>query len=153
MMERTYENLILKYSDSADEETMKKITCLTNEFIEKPYSKEDFLDKIEDELCYFLSDKEAKKCVDAMENEDPNHPKGGKWSKEQTLKAFEEMNYPTETLRFSPNGVFYACNMVYSDFYPMYKENEKAYFEHAYLFLKDKDYKGKYSKEKWYARK
>lgn len=47
-----------------------------------------------------------------------------------------------------------ALGMVYSDFYKMYKDEEdEKYFEHAYLFLCDKDYKGRYAKEKWYARK
>ena len=50
-------------------------------------------------------------------------------------------------------NVIWAMNMVYSDFFPMYKDDVKKYVEHAYLFLNDKDYSGKYSKEKWYAKK
>lgn len=153
MEERTYESLVMKYSEKADREDMIKLTKMTSEFVEKPYSKEEFLDKIEDELCYFLSEKEAKRHVEALQNEDPAYPKGGKWTKEQALKAFESMDYPTETKMYSENGVYYACNMVYSDYFPMYKDNDQAYIEQAYLFLKDKDYKGKYAKEKWYARK
>lgn len=76
---------------------------------------------------------------------------GEKW---QTLQAFEQMGYPKSSDRYSENGVYFACNMVYSDFYKMYKDEEdEKYFEHAYLFLCDKDYKGRYAKEKWYARK
>lgn len=41
----------------------------------------------------------------------------------------------------------------YSDFFPMYKDDVSKYVEHAYLFLNDKDFKCKYSKEKWYAKK
>lgn len=42
---------------------------------------------------------------------------------------------------------------IYSDFFPMYKDDVSKYVEHAYLFLNDKDFKCKYSKEKWYAKK
>lgn len=50
-------------------------------------------------------------------------------------------------------NVIWAMNMVYSDFFPMYKDDVSKYVEHAYLFLNDKDFKCKYSKEKWYAKK
>lgn len=50
-------------------------------------------------------------------------------------------------------NVIWAMNMVYSDFHPLHKDDVKKYVEHAYLFLNDKDYSGKYSKEKWYAKK
>lgn len=81
------------------------------------------------------------------------HPKGEKWNKETVLKVFADAGHPTSNARYSENGVYYAMNMVYSDFFPMYKDDVSKYVEHAYLFLNDKDYKGKYSKEKWYAKK
>lgn len=154
MRERTYESIVMKYKDKATEDDMIRLTKLTSEFVEDPYDKDEFLDKVEDDLCYFLSEKEAKHYVSLMENDDPNLPRGQKWTKEQTLQAFEQMGYPKSSDRYSENGVYFACNMVYSDFYKMYKDEEdEKYFEHAYLFLCDKDYKGRYAKEKWYARK
>lgn len=152
-MEKTYEDLVLEYYKKLSPEDMVRLTKLTSNFIEKPYNKEEFLADIEDEFCYFLSYREAKKCVDKMENDDPKLPRGQKWSKEETLEAFESAGYPIENTRYSENGVYYACNMVYSDFYNMYKDDIAKYIEHAYYFLNDKDYKGKFSKEKWYARK
>lgn len=55
--------------------------------------------------------------------------------------------------KYSENGVYWAMNMVYSDFHPLHKDDVSKYIEHAYLFLNDKDYSGKYAKEKWYAKK
>lgn len=153
MEERTYESIVMKYKDTATTEDMIRLTKLTNDFVEDPYDRDEFLDKVESELCYFLTEKEAKYYVDMMENENPSHPKGGKWTKAQTLQAFEQMGYPKSSARYSENGVYYACNMVYSDYYPMYEDEDEKYLEHAYLFLNDKDYKGHHSKEKWYARK
>lgn len=84
---------------------------------------------------------------------DKEHPKGEKWNKETVLKVFADAGHPTSNARYSENGVYWAMNMVYSDFFPMYKDDVSKYVEHAYLFLNDKDYSGKYSKEKWYAKK
>lgn len=79
--------------------------------------------------------------------------RGEKWNKETVLKVFADAGHPTSNARYSENGVYWAMNMVYSDFFPMYKDDVSKYVEHAYLFLNDKDYSGKYSKEKWYAKK
>ena len=89
----------------------------------------------------------------ALINESKEHPKGERWDKETVLKVFSEAGYPTSNAKYSENGVYWAMNMVYSDFFPMYKDDVSKYIEHAYLFLNDKDYSGKYSKEKWYAKK
>lgn len=67
--------------------------------------------------------------------------------------GMSESRYPTSNAKYSENGVYWAMNMVYSDFHPLHKDDVKKYVEHAYLFLNDKDYSGKYSKEKWYAKK
>lgn len=100
-----------------------------------------------------LTDKEAKSIVDKMENESREHPMGERWDKETTLKVFSDAGHPLSNERYSENGVYWAMNMVYSDFFPMYKDDVSKYVEHAYLFLNDKDYSGKYAKEKWYAKK
>lgn len=100
-----------------------------------------------------LTEREAKEVVEKMENESKEHPKGEKWNKETVLKVFADAGHPTSNARYSENGVYWAMNMVYSDFFPMYKDDVSKYVEHAYLFLNDKDYSGKYSKEKWYAKK
>ena len=100
-----------------------------------------------------LTEREAKEVVDKMINESKEHPKGERWDKETVLKVFSEAGYPTSNAKYSENGVYWAMNMVYSDFHPLHKDDVKKYVEHAYLFLNDKDYEGKYSKEKWYAKK
>lgn len=71
MKERTYESIVMKYKDKATEDDMIRLTKLTSEFVEDPYDKDEFLDKVEDDLCYFLSEKEAKHYVSLMENDDP----------------------------------------------------------------------------------
>lgn len=97
--------------------------------------------------------REAKEVVDKMINESKEHPKGERWDKETVLKVFSEAGYPTSNAKYSENGVYWAMNMVYSDFHPLHKDDVSKYIEHAYLFLNDKDYSGKYAKEKWYAKK
>lgn len=154
MKERTYESIVMKYKDKATEDDMIRLTKLTGEFVEDPCDKDEFPDKAEDDLCCFLSEKEAKHYVSLMENDDPSLPGGRKRTKEQTLQAFGQTGYPKSSGRYPENGVYFACNMVCPDFYKMYRDEEdEKYFGHAYLFLCDKDYKGRYAKEKWYARK
>lgn len=88
-----------------------------------------------------------------MLNENPEKPMGEKWDKETTLKVFSDAGHPTHSDRYSENEIYFAMNMAYSDFFPMYGEEVKSYVEHAFLFLNDKDYKGEVSKAKWYAKK
>lgn len=139
-------------------EVADKITDMTDCFIEKmrhkhPEEVEDFLEDIDAEFEFFLDYETAKKVVDNLKNESTEHPKGEKWAKETTLRTFRDMGKPTSSDKYSENGVYFAMNMVYSDFFPMYGDDVRKYVEHAYLFLKDKDYNGRYSKEKWYALK
>nr|DAS78851.1 MAG TPA: hypothetical protein [Caudoviricetes sp.] len=82
-----------------------------------------------------------------------SYDRGQMWNKEEAIKAFTSAGYPQATEKYNEAEVYYTLNMVYSDFYPMYRENLRSYIDHAYLFLTDKDYKGRYSKAKWYARK
>lgn len=154
----TYKRIVYDISEHADKKDMELLTRMTDEFVESmrerhPEKVEMFLEDIEDEFSFFLTDREAKAVVDKMENESKEHPKGEKWNKETVLKVFSDAGHPTSNARYSENGVYWAMNMVYSDFFPMYKDDVSKYIEHAYLFLNDKDYKGKYSKEKWYAKK
>lgn len=154
----TYKRIVYEISEHADKEDMELLTYMTDEFVESmrerhPEKVEMFLESIEDEFSYFLTEREAKAVVDKMENESKEHPKGEKWNKETVLKVFADAGHPLSNARYSENGVYWAMNMVYSDFFPMYKDDVSKYIEHAYLFLNDKDYKGKYAKEKWYAKK
>ena len=64
---------------------------------------------------------------------------GEKWDKATALKAFKDEGHSINTDKYSENGVYYAMNMVYSDYFPMYKDDVEKYVEHAYLFLNDKD--------------
>lgn len=154
----TYKRIIHDISEHADKKDMELLICMTDEFVESmrerhPEKVEMFLENIEDEFSFFLTDREAKEIVDKMENESKEHPKGERWDKETVLKVFADAGHPLSNARYSENGVYWAMNMVYSDFFPMYKDDVSKYVEHAFLFLNDKDYKGKYSKEKWYAKK
>lgn len=149
----TYKEIVKKHIDGSSDEQMHELLCLTSKYIEQPTDKEEFLEKVEAIFNPFLTHEEAKMAVDAMINESKEHPKGEMWTKENTLKAFRDFGYETKSEKYSENGVYYAMNMVYSDFYPMYGEEIKKYVQHAYLFLKDKDFSGHYAKEKWYALK
>lgn len=148
-----YRDIVQTFVD--DDLSMEVLADKTSDFVEMvrdkhPEAVENFLRDLKTEF-YFLSDEEAKKAVDNLRNESAEHPMGEKWNKETALKAFKEEGHPLKTDKYSENGVYYAMNMVYSDFFPMYKDDVEKYVEHAYLFLMDKDYKGKYAKEKWYA--
>lgn len=153
-----YSEIVRETAKTATKEDMELLTDLTDKFVEEmreryPDKADEFLEKINDEFSFFLTDREAKSCVDKMENESKEHPRGERWDKETTLKVFADAGYPTSNSRYSENGVYWAMNMVYSDFFPMYKDDLSKYVEHAFLFLNDKDYTGRYSKEKWYAKK
>lgn len=153
-----YGEIVRQTAKTATKQDMELLTDMTDEFVESmrerhPEKVEMFLEEIEDEFSFFLTEREAKAVVDKMENESKEHPKGEKWNKETVLKVFADAGHPLSNARYSENGVYYAMNMVYSDYYPMYGNNVKMYVEHAYLFLNDKDYKGEYSKEKWSALK
>lgn len=157
MMEK-YKEIVEKVSSKGDKSDMELLACMIGEFIDEmeerhPEKVQNFMLAMEDEFSFFLTDREAKAVVDKMENESKEHPKGEKWNKETVLKVFADAGHPTSNARYSENGVYWAMNMVYSDFFPMYKDDVSKYVEHAYLFLNDKDYSGKYSKEKWYAKK
>lgn len=154
----TYKKIVHEISEHADVNDMELLTCMTDEFVESlrerhPEKVEKFLEAIEDEFSFFLTEREAKEAVDKMLNESKEHPKGERWDKETVLKVFSEAGHPTSNTRYSENGVYWAMNMAYSDFFPMYRDDVSKYVEHAYLFLNDKDYTGKYSKEKWYCKK
>jgi hypothetical protein len=155
---KKFKEVIHKLTETADKHDMERLTCLVDDFVEEvrekqPERAEAFIEEVEEEFNFFLTERESKEAVSKMENESREHPRGEKWNKETTLRAFKEAGYPEQNERYSENGVYWAMNMVYSDFYPMYKDEVSDYVEHAYLFLNDKDYSGKYAKEKWYALK
>ena len=153
-----YGEIVRKASDNATREDMERLTDLTDQFIEDMREKHPeavavFLEAVNEEFNKYLTLEEAKAYVDAMENEDTERPRGQMWNKEEAIKAFTSAGYPQATEKYNEAEVYYTLNMVYSDYYPMYRENLKHYIDHAYLFLNDKDYKGRYSKAKWYAKK
>jgi hypothetical protein len=153
-----YGEIVRKASDNATREDMERLTDLTDQFIEDMREKHPeavavFLEAVNEEFNKYLTLEEAKAYVDAMENEDTERPRGQMWNKEEAIKAFTSAGYPQATEKYNEAEVYYTLNMVYSDFYPIYRENSRSYIDHAYLFLTDKDYKGRYSKAKWYARK
>lgn len=153
-----YGEIVRNASEGATREDMERLTDLTDSFIEKvrkehPEVVAIFLEELKEEFNKHLTLEEAKKYVDAMINEDTERPRGQMWNKEEAVKAFTSSGYPQATDKYNEAEVYYTLNMVYSDYYPMYRENLKSYIDHAYLFLSDKDYKGRYSKAKWYAKK
>ena len=153
-----YGEIVRSASVGSTREDMERLTDLTNDFIEKvrkehPEIVAVFLSDLKEEFNKHLTLEEAKAYVDAMINEDTERPRGQMWNKEEAVKAFISTGYPQATDKYNEAEVYYTMNMVYSDYYPMYRENLKNYIDHAYLFLNDKDYKGRYSKAKWYAKK
>lgn len=152
-----YKEIVKSIIPYSTKEEMEKLNCMTDAFVEKvrekmPQMAEEFVHSIHDEF-FFIDYDTAKMVVDKMQNENHEQPIGEKWDKETTLKVFADAGHPTHSDRYSENGVYFAMNMVYSDFYPMYGEDVKSYIEHAFLFLNDKDFKGDVSKEKWYIKK
>lgn len=153
-----YNEIVRKASDNATSEDMERLTDLTNNFVEKVREKHPelvavFIEELKEEFSKHLTLEEAKAYVEAMINEDSDRPRGQMWNKDEAVKAFTSSGYPQATDKYNEAEVYYTMNMVYSDYYPMYRENLKNYIDHAYLFLNDKDYKGRYSKAKWYAKK
>lgn len=143
----TYAEIVRKYSEKATKNQMEHLTDITNDFIEKPYDKALFFDKIENVFCKFLTEKQAKDLVSKMINEDGT--KGEKWSMEIIKQVW---THPEESDKYNFAEVYYTMNMVYSDYFTMYKEQTELYIEHTYLFLTDKDFqKEGISKAKWYA--
>ena len=150
-----YRDIVQTYVD--DKLSMEVLADKTSDFIDKvrenhPEEVDEFLKDLKSDF-YYLTYEEAKRVVDNLKNESSEHPMGEKWSKELAIKAFTSEGHPRNSDKYSENGIYFVMNMVYSDFFPMYKDDVEKYVEHAYLFLTDKDYKGKYAKEKWYALK
>lgn len=153
-----YGEIVRNASEGSTREDMERLTDLTDHFIENvrkehPEIVAVFLEELKEEFNKHLTLEEAKAYVDAMENEDTERPRGQMWNKEEAVKAFISAGYPQATEKYNEAEVYYTMNMVYSDYYPLHRENLRSYIDHAYLFLNDKDYKGRYSKAKWYAKK
>lgn len=147
---KTYKDIVKYYSDNATLEQMLKLTDITNDFIEHPYDKQEFFEDVEDVFCKFLTAKQAKHYVARMENSD--NSLGEHWDMETTSRVWREKGYEDKTDDYNLCEVYYVMNMVYSDYYPLYKDDVDAYVDHTYLFLTDKDYKNEsLSKTKWYA--
>lgn len=145
-----YKEIIKKYIDKLSNNQMEQLLVITNDYIEAPYSKEEFLENVENIFCKHLTEKQAKKYVSKMINDDGS--KGEHWSIEEVKKVWLEKGYAEENDKYNFWEVYYTMNMVYSDYCRMYKDEMKMYLEHSYLFLMDKDYNNEeMSKAKWYA--
>lgn len=96
----------------------------------------------EDEEGQPLDMETAREWVDHMENEDPEHPRGEKWSPEELKLIAQKNGIPADGEKFIE---FYAVmNYMYSDFYPVYKEfkpgDERQFFAAmARCWMRDKD--------------
>lgn len=145
-----YLKIVEKYSENASEKQMQELTELTNEYIEEPYNKNEFLEDVEAIFSKHLSMRKAKEKISEMINDDGS--RGEHWSPEQVSIVWKNAGHSTDTDKYTPAEVYYIMNMVYSDYYKMYKDNIASYLMHTYLFLNDKDFDDeKVSKAKWYA--
>jgi len=83
----------------------------------------------------------AERWVKSMQNEDKNHPEGGKWTPEMLKPLARKFNVPTEGKKF---WEFYAMsNAMYSDYCEVVKKfgivSPEFYAQMAKAFMDDKD--------------
>ena len=146
----TYKEIVHKYSEDSSNKQMEMLRVVTNEYIEHPYDKEEFFEDVEGIFSKHLTMSKAKKLVSELENDDGST--GEHWTPEQISIVWKNAGYPLETEDYNHAEIYYVMNMVYSDYYKMYKDNVASYLMHTYLFLNDKDWENEdMSKAKWYA--
>ena len=90
-----------------------------------------------------LTKEQAEEWVSEMDNEDPSHPEGGKWTMEEVKPLAQKYEIPTDGQKFID---FYAMmNAMYSDYYKVAKKygvaNPDFFAEMAKAFVCDKDAK------------
>lgn len=90
---------------------------------------------------YEMTKAKAMEWVEGMENEDPAHPHGARWTMEDVKPLAAKHGIKENTTEFVE---FWATmNMLYSDYYNMLKEyniaNGEAVAKMARAFLRDKD--------------
>lgn len=83
----------------------------------------------------------AEEWVRGMHGEDPNVPKGAKWTMDQVKPIAQKYGVPTEGERFAE---FWAVmNAMYSDYYPVAKKYNALtpdfFADMAMAFINDKD--------------
>ena len=88
-----------------------------------------------------FSQEDAEEWVDAMKNEDPQHPKGGKWDESFVKPLAQKVGFPSDGSEF---WEFYAVvNSLYSDFCKVLKEynadHPMCYAKLARAWIRDKD--------------
>lgn len=90
---------------------------------------------------YEITKEKAIKWVESMENEDPAHPHGARWTMEEVKPLAAKHGIKENTTEFVE---FWATmNMLYSDYYNVFKEYNlttgDAFAKMAKAFLHDKD--------------
>ena len=136
----TYKKIVQKaYYNDLGEETMWKITDMTDKFVESirathPAEVDKFLAEIKHAVCHApLTEELAKKYVAEMDNKDGS--KGGHWTLEQT-REFQKTH--PEYASLNDLDFYVALNMMYSDYYKSTRTLD-TYAALAKDFVDDRD--------------
>lgn len=147
MTHKSYSDILHEHSKHASIDDMEAVTELTSEYVDAPYDKHEFLQKVEDALMPFLTEDVANEYVQEMHNLDGSM--GAHWSMEQISAVCAKIGLPVECSLYGKWDMYVAANMMWSDLYDPSKPVE-MYIKDAYRFLKDKDFP-KPGKMKWYV--
>lgn len=101
---------------------------------------EDLYDDLMEELFVtvngeHLTEEMAYKAVSSMRNTDGT--KGEHWTVEETTRQAEKYNVNWK--EYNKYDFYYVMNMLYSDFYKLFKDDEETYARMAIAWLEDKD--------------
>ena len=95
----------------------------------------------DDEDSYEMTKAKAEAWIDNLENEDPAHPHGARWSMEEIRPFAQRYGIQEGTEEYVE--LWAAMNMLYSDYYTVFKEynliTPDAFAKMAKAFLHDKD--------------
>lgn len=132
----TFQKLIDKHIDSASDETMNKLTCKMDKFVEEvrekhPEMVDKFLMKVDLILNPGFTKETAKYAVSKLKNKDGTT--GEHWNYDTIEKVLYSKGYD-----FDDADWYYVLNMVYSDYYKSGRSDD-TYIELAHDFLSDSD--------------
>lgn len=153
MEKYTFSDLMEEYAENSTREQMEDLADLTDDFVEdvskmQPELAKNYLADAKEILCPYMSEEEAKKFVNELENIDGT--KGAHWNTpSDVFAAAERFGIPLETKRYRKWDLFAAINMIYSDFYDEEKP-DSMYIKDGYRFVSDPDFK-RIGKMKIYA--
>lgn len=90
---------------------------------------------------YIMTKEKAVEWIENLENEDPAHPRGARWTMEEVKPLATKQGIKEGTTEFVE---FWATmNMLYSDYYGVFKEHNlisaDAFAKMAKAFLRDRD--------------